>query len=144
MARLNINERLSKNIIPEPNTGCMLWVGGSDKDGYGKIFWNKRHRRTHQVVYELKNGSIPKGHIIQHTCDTPSCCKLEHLKLGTWLSNMQDKVKKGRLRNQYMNATHCIYGHEFNDKNTKIYNGKRCCYVCISIKRNYNNSYNRP
>lgn len=133
----SIQERLEEKLTHEPNTGCILWIGSSDKDGYGKIFYNKRHRRTHCVVYELTNGPIPKGHLIQHSCDNPGCCNIIHLSLGTPLTNMRDKVKKGRLMNQYTNATHCKHGHEFNYINTKNYGGKRACCLCIAKRYGY-------
>jgi hypothetical protein len=136
----NIESRLQKNLTPEPMTGCHLWVGYADKDGYGKIYWNKRHRRAHTVVFELAKGPIPKGYLIQHTCDTPSCANLAHLRLGTPLSNMQDKVKKGRLKNQNMGKTHCKHGHEYSVTGfyTYMYAGytgpRRRCRECHLIR----------
>lgn len=35
---------LEDKWIPEPNTGCWLWLLGVDKDGYGKIKVNFRWR----------------------------------------------------------------------------------------------------
>lgn len=130
MRGLPIETRLEISTMPEPNSGCVLWVSGQDKDGYGKLFYKRKHRRAHRVVFELNHGPIPLGGLICHTCDTPSCCNINHLFLGSPLSNMQDKVKKGRLNNQYMNATHCIHGHEFSVENTALYDGKRCCRIC--------------
>jgi hypothetical protein len=129
--RANIEAYLERKTVPEPNTGCLLWVAGADKDGYGKLIYEKRHRRAHCVAFEVANGSIPAGGIVQHKCDTPACCNPNHLVLGTPLTNMQDKVIKGRLVNQYMDASHCIRGHEFSAENTKIEtNGKRTCIRC--------------
>jgi hypothetical protein len=125
---------IEERTIPEPNSGCVLWTKGGDKDGYGKLMFNGKHRRAHTVVFELAFGPIPKGHLIQHACDTPACCKLSHLSLGTPLSNMRDKVTKGRLRNQNMDKTHCKNGHEFTPENTFNY-GKRVCKTCCYARR---------
>lgn len=127
--------------MPEPNTGCILWFGASDKDGYGKMCINRKHLRTHRIVYEMHYGPIPEGRIVQHSCDTPSCCNIDHLVLGTYLSNMQDKVRKGRLRNQHMGKTHCKRGHDLTDPlNVRLGissagNVKRGCKACEKYRR---------
>lgn len=136
MAFLRTEKELMKFInnktTPEPNSGCHLWTASVDKNGYGKIFYNKKHWRVHRLVYAIEHKiSLSAKDFIQHKCDTPSCCNLFHLEIGNALTNMQDKVKKGRLRNQYMNATHCKRGHEFNYENTKIEkDGTRTCVIC--------------
>ena len=33
-----------------------------------------------------------------HTCDNPPCCNPQHLVLGTTMSNIQDKIRKGRMK----------------------------------------------
>jgi hypothetical protein len=30
-------ERFEERSIPEPNSGCHLWMGAVDKDGYGQL-----------------------------------------------------------------------------------------------------------
>lgn len=134
MARPDLDLFFESKTIPDPNTGCLLWTGGADKNGYGKMYFNRRHRRVHTVIFELSNGPIPAGNLIQHTCDTPACCKLEHLRLGTPLTNMQDKVQKGRLKNQHMNKPLCKRGHEFSTENTYYWTRsgrpRRQCKIC--------------
>jgi hypothetical protein len=128
--------RLFSKIIPEPMSGCHLWNGCFDKDGYGKTTWNYKHKRVHRVVFELAHGPISEGSLIQHICDTPSCVNIDHLRLGTSLSNMQDKVKKGRLKNQHMDKTHCKNAHEYSVSGFYVYKydemagPKRVCKVC--------------
>lgn len=140
LRKMSPTEKLNHMTIPEPNTGCLLWYGLSDKDGYGKMFTNKKHVRIHRFVYEMHNGPIPEGMIIQHKCDTPSCCNIDHLELGTWLSNMQDKVSKGRLRNQNMHKMICKHGHDISNPNscyistTPIGNPRRICKKCHAIR----------
>lgn len=128
-------EEMELNSIPEPNTGCILWTGTLSKYGYGKIFFEKKHWTTHRLSYHLNVESIPEGKFVCHKCDTRACINPEHLFLGTPLVNMQDKVRKGRLRNQNMDKTHCKHGHEFTSENTRwdkttIGNPKRVCITC--------------
>lgn len=127
----NIKNRLLSKIIIDDETGCWNWLAGKDKNGYGKIVINKRHLMVHRASYYYFVGPFEQDKLICHKCDNPSCINPDHLFIGTWLSNMQDKVNKGRLRNQNMDKTHCKRGHEFTEENTKIKSkGRRTCVIC--------------
>lgn len=94
-------ERIVKNSIPEPNTGCWLWTACTDKGGYGKITVGRKYLGTrkvdkaHAVSYREFIGPT-KGLCVLHRCDTPSCVNPAHLWLGTNLDNMRDAKAKGR------------------------------------------------
>jgi hypothetical protein len=84
--------------IPEPNTGCWLWLGHMHRGGYGQLTRNNRTLKAHRVAYEDAHGLIPDGALVCHHCDTPLCVNPEHLYVGTWQSNMDDRVKRGRWK----------------------------------------------
>jgi len=67
-----------------------------DKDGYGKLYRNKKYLRAHRFVYEQMFGEIPEGLVVRHKCDNPSCINPEHLELGTIKENSKDKVERNR------------------------------------------------
>lgn len=76
---------------------CWLWTGARLKTGYGKFTvahqtWDYAHR----VAYRLIHGDILPGRVIMHTCDNPSCVNPAHLRMGTAMDNVQDKIAKGR------------------------------------------------
>ena len=82
----------------EPSTG---W---RDRQGY--VFCGTgrrgRHARAHRFAYEQAYGKVPKGILICHRCDNPSCIKLSHLFAGTVADNNQDTARKGRTWRQKM------------------------------------------
>lgn len=80
--------------MPEPNTGCWLWMG-SLCDGYGNFIF-RGHNRAHRASFEIHKGEIPKGMLVCHTCDQRSCVNPDHLFLGTIQDNMDDRNRKGR------------------------------------------------
>lgn len=88
--------RFELSHIPEPNSGCWLWVGSTNIHGYGKILVRKKQLGAHRYSWMLHNGDIPKGLCVLHRCDNPTCVNPDHLFLGTRKENMMDMVNKGR------------------------------------------------
>lgn len=86
----------------DKSADCYLWTGKPDEDGYGKFGTGPRTKRVtwraHRWAWAQAHGPIPAGVLICHTCDVPLCVRLSHLYAGTPLSNMHDKVERGRAR----------------------------------------------
>lgn len=144
----DILKYLETNSVPEPMTGCILWTAGSDKDGYGKIAVNGKDWRAHRLSFHLHNGPVTTNILVCHKCDTPSCINPSHLFAGDPLVNMQDKVRKGRLKNQNINKSHCKHGHAFVSDNirwslTSIGNPRRTCIVCYTARHKKRNAEKR-
>lgn len=115
--------------VLDPNTGCWLWPGSSNPQGYGRISWKGKQRQVTHVSYEHFKGPVPKGMLVCHKCDTPACYNPDHLFLGTHLDNRRDQIKKGReLR---MLATHCQRGHLITGVSKSI--KRRRCDDCHRI-----------
>lgn len=93
--RFNPLKDFERYYLPEPNTGCWLWVGSSS-GRYGSASIDGKNARAHIVSYEMHVGPIPKGLILRHKCDQPFCVNPDHLVPGTQKENMQDKIDRGR------------------------------------------------
>ena len=91
-----MKQKLDGKYIPEPNSGCWLWMGATDKDGYGGFWDGRKTRRAHRASWELANGEIPEGLCVLHSCDVRSCVNPAHLWLGTNQENTADRDAKGR------------------------------------------------
>lgn len=89
-------DRFQTKFVPEPNSGCWLWTGGSFSERYGRIKIDGADLLAHRVAWELYRGEIPEGLCVLHRCDTPFCINPNHLWLGTHKDNHLDMVTKGR------------------------------------------------
>jgi hypothetical protein len=76
--------------------GCWDWQGPKQNKGYGILRHNNRDQLAHRVAYELTYGPIPAGMEVMHQCDRPSCCRPDHLQLGTHAENMAQMAARGR------------------------------------------------
>lgn len=108
--RQKIEIRFQRYVMPEPNSGCWLWMGGAHrKTGYGAFNICKgKQASAHRISWEIHHGPIPEGLCVLHRCDTPPCVNPQHLFLGTDQDNSDDCAKKQRHR------------HGSHHKNSKI------------------------
>ena len=90
----SLMDRVLESVSVVPFSGCWIWLGAVDEDGYGRIFFEGKPRRLHRVVYQVVKGK--PEHSVCHTCDTPCCVNPDHLYDGTHHQNMQDRERRGR------------------------------------------------
>lgn len=102
-ATADLADRFHEKYVPEPNSGCWIWVG-AERKGYGRLYYRKGGRQlpyaAHRLSYELHKGTIPSGMHVCHRCDNPSCVNPDHLFCGTDKDNVQDMIAKGRAPHQ--------------------------------------------
>lgn len=124
-----MNQHFQNEYIPEPNSGCWIWLGKLGGRGYG--CYGRNNRAAHRLSWEIENGPIPDGLVVDHKCRNILCVNPSHLEPVTNVEN----VLRGKGPTALNAAkTHCHKGHEFTPKNTKlqIRNGRvsRSCKKC--------------
>lgn len=118
--------------VPEDPLSCWLWMGATDRKGYGRVFILGKNRLAHRAAYTFFRGEIPTGLTLDHTCRQRACVNPYHLDPCPFEENTRrgDNWNRGK--------THCIRGHPFD-----LYGwvspttGKRSCRECarLSMRR---------
>lgn len=129
-SKKGLEGRFWERVIPEPNSGCWLWMGAASL-GYGRLYHNRLNRPAHQISYEINVGPIPVGHELDHLCRNPACVNPEHLEPVTHRENVRRGVAGIVSGEQQRSKTHCPSGHEYTEDNTYTrQNGHRSCRSC--------------
>lgn len=135
-------ERFCEKVMPEPNSGCWLWMGTiSDflggRPGYGRLKYKRKALLAHRVSYELFVGKIPAGLVIDHKCHTPLCVNPNHLEAVTHRENIKRSfTRDGRelppLTRDNLDKSHCPHGHPYSGENLYVdpSSGGRKCRTC--------------
>lgn len=111
-------KRLLRKVSKDPITGCWLWQGHTNKNGYGRIRvgsrigGTERMVVTHLVAYEATRGPVQKGHELDHLCRNRGCCNLDHLEPVTHTVNVRRGARKTAI-------THCKRGHALEGDNLR-------------------------
>jgi hypothetical protein len=124
-------DRFESKVIPEPNTGCWLWVGATDRNGYGSFRGEKPliNVKPHRWSYEHFVGPIPEGLTLDHKCETPQCVNPAHLQPVT----LRENILRGSTNASAVNARRslCVHGHRLVPSPFPSESGRRRCMQCL-------------
>lgn len=88
---------IEENSIPEPNSGCWLWLGRVNPKGYGTI---SKYRWGVAFAHRLalwSDGRLIPEMMALHKCDQPGCVNPAHLYAGTAQQNADDRANRNRF-----------------------------------------------
>jgi hypothetical protein len=132
--RRDLATRFWECVSPEPNSGCWLWLGPTQKSGHAQITLGGhkgKRAMAYRVSYEMFRGKIADGLMVCHHCDVPQCVNPAHLFLGTQKDNMQDAKAKGRTARGPRKAACGTCGRPFEGDNLIVKsNGWQACRHC--------------
>lgn len=76
MRRLNFSpitaDYFFERSMPEPNSGCWIWLNAASRNGYGAVRVDGKTVRAHRLIYMIVNGiqlperMRPAGHHSTH------------------------------------------------------------------------------
>jgi hypothetical protein len=92
---LNAAMKFESRYTVDPS-GCWLWTGALNRDGYGTMHVGPKTMLAHRVAYLLYVSSLGESVGVLHLCDRPACVNPAHLFPGTHTDNMRDMAAKGR------------------------------------------------
>jgi hypothetical protein len=109
--------RIFLKVNPNEVTGCWEYQGRLNWCGYGAFILHKLYG-VHRVAYTFLKGDIPKDMAIDHLCCVRHCVNPEHLEAVTQCENTRRVFTRSNGRRS---LTHCKYGHEKTEENTRTY-----------------------
>lgn len=123
--------RFADKHIPEPNSGCWLWLGTQNGNGYGQFWTGERLEMAHRWSYEHHIGPVPDGLVLDHLCRVRSCVNPDHLEPVTHRENV---LRGAGLPAQNVVKTHCPRGHPYSGTNLLSKERHRFCRICNQQK----------
>lgn len=82
-------------VEPDPETGCLNWIGPTDGKGYG--FFSRPYqgeKRAHRAFWVRANGPIEPGLELDHLCRNRGCVQIDHLEPVTHDENIR-RARRG-------------------------------------------------
>jgi hypothetical protein len=135
--RETLGERLLRHSVPEPNSGCWLWLRGCSEDGYGRVRVGGVQTTAHRASYRAFVGEIPAGLTIDHLCRVRCCINPRHLEAVTMEENWR---RAENFAHTQALQTSCLRGHPLAGENLLVgRDGHRRCRICrdVHVRRFY-------
>jgi hypothetical protein len=140
--RAPLAQRVFSRFEVDLETGCWIWTGNVNAQGYGLILPNgSEHRlRAHRAAYELTHGPIPEGMDIDHLChnadaDCPGGADCRHRRCIN-PQHLEPVARGENVRRAATTRSTCRNGHPRTPENTMVKaDGRRECRPCYRQAR---------
>ncbi len=114
------------NWTVDHSTGCWLWNGDVDAQGYGFVFRGNSRVKAYLVVYVQHEGAVPEGLVLDHGCGVRRCVAPHHLEAVTQQENVWRKQWRYRSK-----LERCKKGHDMRENSIVLPETKgRVCRQC--------------
>jgi hypothetical protein len=119
--------------LEDPATGCWIWQGAPNSEGYGRLKVGGKRVYAHRWMYEQHRGLLPEGLTLDHLCRVRLCCNPAHLEAVTLAEN---KRRGESLNAKNARKGECVNGHPFTEANTyrRPDTGARQCRACKRVR----------
>lgn len=84
--RGNVYDRFTEKCVLA-DTGCIIWEGTRDPNGYGRFSFRNKLWYAHRVAWEIFKGEIPFALVVDHLCVNRACVNVDHLEPVTLAMN---------------------------------------------------------
>ena len=71
--------KVAPNSMLDPSTGCMVFMGARNGNGYGIPIPSRPGIGAHRIAWVVHRGPVPPGYEIHHMCGTRACVDPAHL-----------------------------------------------------------------
>ena len=114
-------------VMPEPMSGCWLWVGCVSDRGYGMIRIARRATYAHRLARQAATGEAGVGIVVDHLCRVRCCVNPAHLEFVTCRENTLRGASTWAVAAR---AGGCLLGHQMTTMTT----GRRQCRTCKAVR----------
>jgi len=119
-------ERFNDKYVPDPNSGCWLWIGSLNQAGYGQLQVNGRKELAHRFSVNEFQGKQIGSNTVDHLCKNKICVNPNHLEVVTFQENL---LRSNGMAAVNQAKTTCDKGHPLD--------GLRACKTTISGMTRY-------
>lgn len=133
---ISLEARFWEKVDKRGPDECWPWRASRYRTGYGRFGVGPASSRVqtsaHRVAFDLANGPIPEGLVVDHICAVRECVNPRHLQVLTNAANILRGTGPTAVNAR---KTSCMRGHAFDDTNTgRNTFGNRFCRTCEALR----------
>jgi len=119
----------SPEPIRDELTGCLIWQGSVNSNGYATNWTREGPRQAHVLAYEAQHGPVTgKAPHVDHLCRNRLCVNPAHLEAVSFNENMKRRSWAYRCRIEKCPAGHSLFLH-----GRRTAQGGNVCKVCSEL-----------